>query len=81
MLKNGYTDWVNLKKYRLEFDINMVFRVATTYQIQQLVVSLCIQPNFGFNCDKYPADYCVIFYGSEVISVFNFVVGTCALSG
>ncbi len=31
------------------------------------------------NCDKYPADYCVIFYGSEVISVFNFVVGTCAL--
>jgi len=39
------------------------------------------QSNFGFNSDKYPADYCVIFYGSEVISVFNFVVGTCALSG
>ena len=39
------------------------------------------QSNFGFNCDKYPADYCVIFDGSEVISVFNFVVGTCALSG
>ena len=37
------------------------------------------QPNFRFNCDKYPADYCVIFYGSEVISVFDFVVGTCAL--
>ncbi len=31
--------------------------------------------NFGFNSDKYPADYCVIFDGSEVISVFNFVVG------
>jgi hypothetical protein len=27
------------------------------------------------NCDKYPANCCVIFYGSEVISVFNFVVG------
>ena len=40
-----------------------------------------VLPNFGFNCDKYPANYCVIFYGSEVISVFNFVVGTCALSG
>jgi hypothetical protein len=26
-------------------------------------------------CDKHPADYCVIFYGSEIISVFNFVVG------
>ncbi len=39
------------------------------------------QPNFGFNCDKYPANYCIIFYGSEVVSVFNFVVGTCALSG
>jgi len=38
-------------------------------------------PNFRFNCDKYPANYCVIFYGSEVVSVFNFVVGTCALSG
>ena len=33
------------------------------------------QSNFGINCDKYPADYCVIFYGSEVISVFNFFVG------
>ena len=31
------------------------------------------------NSDKYPANYGVIFYGSEVISVFNFVVGTCAL--
>ena len=37
--------------------------------------------NFGFNCDKYPANYCVNFYGSEVISAYNFVVGTCALSG
>ena len=37
--------------------------------------------NFCFNSDKHPADYCVIFDGSEVISVFNFVVGTCALSG
>ena len=37
--------------------------------------------NFGINCDKYPADCCVIFYGSEVISAFNFVVGTCALCG
>ncbi len=36
-------------------------------------------PNFCINSDKYPADYCIIFYGSEVISVFNFVVGTCAL--
>jgi cellulose synthase/poly-beta-1,6-N-acetylglucosamine synthase-like glycosyltransferase len=38
------------------------------------------QPNLRFNCDKYPADYCVNFYSSEVILVFNFVVGTCALS-
>ncbi len=37
--------------------------------------------NFCFNSDKYPADCCVIFDGSEVISVFGFVVGTCALSG
>jgi hypothetical protein len=37
--------------------------------------------NLRINCDKYPADYCVVFYGSEVISVFNFVVGTCALCG
>ena len=35
--------------------------------------------NFGVKCDKHPANYCVIFYGSEVISVFNFVVGACAL--
>jgi len=27
------------------------------------------------NSDKYPADYGVFFDGSEVISVFNFVVG------
>ena len=36
--------------------------------------------NLRFNCDKYPANYCSLFDGSEVISVFNFVVGTCALS-
>ncbi len=35
--------------------------------------------NFRINSDKYPADDYVIFYGSEVISVFDFVVGTCAL--
>jgi hypothetical protein len=40
-----------------------------------------VQSNFGFNSDKYPANYCVIFYGSEVVSVFDFVAGTCALSG
>ena len=39
-----------------------------------------VNSNFGFNSDKYPADYCIIFDGSEVISVFNFVMGTCALS-
>ena len=27
------------------------------------------------NCDKHPADYCVVFDASEVILVFNFVVG------
>ena len=43
--------------------------------------SALYKSNFGFNCDKYPADCCAIFYGSEVISVFNFVVGACALSG
>ena len=32
-------------------------------------------PNLRINSDKYPADYGVFFYGSEVISVFNFVVG------
>ena len=31
------------------------------------------------NCDKHPADYCVAFDGSEVISAFNFVVGTCVM--
>ena len=36
--------------------------------------------NLRVKCDKHPAAYCVIFYGSEVISIFNFVVGTCALS-
>ncbi len=46
------------------------------------IKSLCMQiSNFCFNSDKYPADCCVIFDGSEVISVFGFVVGTCALSG
>ena len=30
-------------------------------------------------CDKHPADYCVIFDDSEVISVFNFVMDACAL--
>ena len=39
------------------------------------------QSNFSVKCDKHPADYCVIFYGSEVISVFNFAVGACALRG
>ena len=38
-------------------------------------------PNLRVKCDKHPADCCVIFDGSEVVSVFNFVVGTCALSG
>ena len=36
-------------------------------------------PNLRVKCDKHPADYCVIFYGSEVISVFSFVVGAFAL--
>ena len=36
-------------------------------------------PNFCVKCDKHPANYCVIFDGSEVISVFNFAVGACAL--
>ena len=46
-----------------------------------LVLGCCLlnQPNFCINCDKYPANCCVVFYGSEVVSVFNFVVGTCAL--
>ena len=39
------------------------------------------QPNLGVKCDKHPADYCVIFDDSEVISVFNFVVGACDLRG
>jgi hypothetical protein len=38
-----------------------------------------IMPNLRVKCDKHPANYCVIFDGSEVISVFNFVVGACAL--
>ena len=37
-------------------------------------------PNLCFNSDKYPANYCSLFNGSEVVLVFNFVVGTCALS-
>jgi hypothetical protein len=43
---------------------------------------LCYVPclsNFCINSDKHPANYCVIFYGSEVVSVVNFVVGVCAL--
>ena len=35
--------------------------------------------NSRVKCDKHPADYCVIFDDSEVLSVFNFVVGACAL--
>jgi hypothetical protein len=30
-------------------------------------------------CDKHPAENCSLFDDSEVISVFNFVVGACAL--
>jgi hypothetical protein len=37
-------------------------------------------PNFYFNTDKRPADYSVIFDGSKVISVFDFVVECYALS-
>ena len=60
----------------------MVICKHTGYQKMSFNVGQCReQPNLRFNCDKYPADYCVIFYGSEVISAFNFVVGTCALSG
>ena len=45
-----------------------------------LVWWLChIPPNLRVKCDKHPANYCVIFYDSEVLSVFNFVVGACAL--
>ncbi len=36
-------------------------------------------PNLRVKCDKHPADYCVIFDCSEVISVFDFVVGAYAL--
>jgi hypothetical protein len=32
-------------------------------------------------CDKHPANYCAIFYDSGVLSVFDFVVGACALRG
>jgi hypothetical protein len=39
-----------------------------------------VAANLRVKSDKHPADYCVIFDGSEVISVFDFVVGTCALS-
>ncbi len=37
--------------------------------------------NLRVKCDKHPANYCVIFDDSEVLSVFNFVVGACALRG
>ena len=40
-----------------------------------MIIVVVSQSNFCINCDKYPADYCVIFYDSEVLSVFNFVVG------
>ena len=45
----------------------------------EVVNEFTSMPNLRVKCDKHPADYCVIFYGSEVISVFNFVVGACAL--
>ena len=31
-------------------------------------------------CDKHPANYCVIFYDSEVLSVFNFCCGCLRLT-
>ena len=30
-------------------------------------------PNLRVKCDKHPANYCVFFDGSEVISVFDFL--------
>jgi len=35
--------------------------------------------NLRVKCDKHPANYCAVFYDSEVLSVFNFVVGAFAL--
>jgi hypothetical protein len=32
-------------------------------------------------CDKHPADYCSLFDVSEVVLVFDFLVGACALRG
>jgi hypothetical protein len=45
----------------------------------QINHSNVIHPNFRINSDKYPADYGVFFEDSEVISVVNIFVGTCAL--
>jgi hypothetical protein len=50
------------------------FDTCLTYYLQRSKL-----PNLCVKCDKHPANNCVIFYGSEVLSVFNFVVGACAL--
>jgi len=44
------------------------------------MVNIGYQPNLRVKCDKHPADYCVNFDGSEVVSVFNFVVGCLRLT-
>jgi hypothetical protein len=45
----------------------------------KIMLKANINTNLRVKCDKHPANYCVIFYDSEVLSVFNFVVGACAL--
>ena len=42
-------------------------------------ITLMQLSNLRVKCDKHPANYCVFFDDSEVISVFYFVVGACAL--
>lgn len=40
-----------------------------------------VKPNLTLKWDNAPANYGAFFDGSEVRLIFNFAVGTCALSG
>jgi hypothetical protein len=55
--------------------INIICQIKLTLENMRVVAI----SNLRVKCDKHPANYCVIFYDSEVLSVFNFVVGACAL--
>jgi hypothetical protein len=79
--KNGRTRIAEMatKKEGAETDYDIVISYVRSCLCCSCSSLKSITPNLRVKCDKHPANYCVIFDGSEVISVFNFVVGACAL--